>query len=181
MLKHVDDTLARASCEIAQRLMPQGWDTLAHDAPDTFQKVCDYWFANRRIGVSAYMSPKRFFGTAEACRSFDAWHDYCHVQTQGLFNCEGEARVNDMQQAHLLAWYHHWADLRPTEEAIKRASAVLNMNNLGRLQHWKVWDHPPADTRSFAEGWLAALGMAEKPAPLFDLRNEWTQYLDREG
>lgn len=185
MLKHVDDTLAIASVDLCRRLLPNGFDVLPHDtAPGTLEAVSEYWFKNHKIAVSSYMSPRRFFGTAEACRCFDAWHDYCHANLQAPFTMKGEERVNDMQQAHLMLWYHKWCTLPVTEDAIKRASAMLNMNNLGRLQHWHQWDAPPADTRSFADGWLAALGMACKPKLVGfgepDPRNEWTLYADRE-
>ncbi len=179
-MQHVDDTLAMASVAICKRLMPQGIVGLAKGAPDTLESATRYFNDNGTIAVSTFFSPRRFFGTAECCQAFDAWHDYCHVTLQAGFDMTGEERVNALQQSHLQTWANVWAPRRMTAAELKRASAVLDMNNLGRLHHWHQWDAPPHDVRSFAGGWLAALGMADKPRPTLDLRNEWTAYSDRE-
>lgn len=178
-MRHVDDTLAAASVAIANRLMPQGFTALDKNSPDTLEGATRYFNDNGQIAVSTYFSPRRFFGTAECCQAFDAWHDYCHVTLQAEFTMPGEERVNALQQSHLHTWSIAWAPRKFTTAELKRASAMLDMNNLGRLHHWQQWATPPHDARDFASGWLAALGMAEKPPGVIDCRNEWTDYSER--
>lgn len=176
-MQHVDDTLAAASVAICQRLLPKACVSLRHGVPDTLESATRFFNDNSTIAVSSYMSPRRFMGTAECAQAFDAWHDFCHVTLQASFDIPGEERVNALQQAHLRTWATAWSGRRVTEAELKRASAMLDMNNLGRLHHWHQWQAAPTDVRSFAGGWLAALGMADKPARApVDIRNEWTTY-----
>lgn len=176
-MQHVDDTLAQASVDICRRILPLGYVAMdGKAAPGTLDSATRFYNDTGKIAVSTYMSPRRFMGTAECARCFDAWHDYCHVTLQATFDIPGEERVNTLQKAHLNAWAQTWAGIKPTDDQVKRATAMLDMNNLGRLHHWHQWDAPPPDVRSFANGWLAALGMASKPPRVVDVRNEWVSY-----
>lgn len=179
MSKHVDDTLARASRDIVQRYhvgmiaMPE--------FPDTFAGIVNFYRKHGAIAVGNKWTPDRWMGDLESAQAFEAWHDWSHIKTGGQFTREGEERVNELQQAQLMEW---WQDNREsvTLPAIRRASATLDMHNIGRLVHWAQWGGPPEHAKSFADGYLAALGMADK-VPLahhnkaIDLRNEWTRYV----
>lgn len=162
MSDHVDNVLALASQEIVSsrgiRVV-----ALGDDAPGTLEECTRFFNETGCIGVSDFFDTTRFFGTPEACQAFDAWHDHCHVQLQATFDLEGEVRVNDCQQAQLRKWWQK--SRRPVSaRAFTRASELLAMNNVGRLAHWLFHHNPPDNPRSFAQGYLAAIGFAEQPA-----------------
>jgi hypothetical protein len=161
MYDHVDNVLALAATEIASRLCVI--DALPDDlAPGSLEACTEYFHRCGRVGVSAYFAPERLFGTPEACQAFDAWHDLCHIKLQASFDLPGEIRVNDCQQAQLRNWWRK--SRRPvTFRALQRASEMLAMNNVGRLEHWLFHHNPPENPRSFAQGYLAAKGFAEQP------------------
>lgn len=172
MLKHTDHTLALASVEIAPKLV--SWRAF-NAAPSTLAAVKAHFVATGKMGVSDAFSPKRLFGTAHACQAFDAWHDFSHVRTDGAFDIPGETLVDDMQQAELMDWAR---DRSVPANALRRASAVLRMNNIGRLEFWKENDGPPNDVRSFAFGYLTSMGLINPVDWQAWARNEFTEYTD---
>lgn len=173
--EHVDDVLALASIGIAEKLGIRYHRLPASIAPDTLDAATEYFNKHGALGVGNHWHGRRFFGTREAANSFDAWHDHTHVTNSATFDKAGEDIVNSVQQRHLMTWANRWAPRSITRQALQRASAMLDMHNVGRLVHWAQWGGPPGDARSFAEGYMAALGFAAKPSvfvPSYQ-GNEW--------
>lgn len=157
MSLHVDDTLARASRDMLKRLKIR---IKPGTMPDTFAAIVAFYGKHGAIAVNNLWTPDSWMGDLQTAQAFEAWHDYSHITTGGQFTLEGEERVNVLQQAHLMQWWADNKDVSP--DAIKRASATLDHHNIGRLVHWRQWDGPPEHAKSFAQGYLAALGLASK-------------------
>jgi hypothetical protein len=163
---HVDNTLAKATKEIVSAIMPAGFDT-AHDdaAPGSLEACTDYFKSHGRMCVGeGFNARTSIFADAWTTHAFAAWHDFCHVQGQCAFDPAGERRVDEIMQQHLARWWTTSA--RPvTQDAFLRASAVLKMFNLGRLEYWLEYGEQPADPRQFLYGYLTAQARIAQPEP----------------
>lgn len=153
-LKHVDLTLAMATKDIVASIMPQGYDMVV-PSPGSLEECTAYFKANGRIGVGPAFGNTSIFADADTTHSFNAWHDFCHVAGQCTFDIAGERRVDEIMQQHLARW---WVNSRKpvSQDAFERASLVLKMFNLGRLEYWLAYGEPPANPRQFLYGFLTA-------------------------
>jgi hypothetical protein len=184
-LTHVDETLAIATMDILGVIMPQGFD-ICDPAPSSLEACTEYFRTHGKVGVDPSFEPTSIFCTPEHTHAFNAWHDWCHVKGQCTFDMAGERRVDEIMQQHLARWWV--SSRRPVAQAaFDRASTVLKMFNLGRLEYWLAYGEPPADPRQFLLGYLTAKDRIVVPdlcgGPLIkadlytlDLRNEWTDY-----
>lgn len=179
-LSHVDDTLAIATRDIVPVIMPQGFVT-CDPSPNSLDECTQFFLANGKIGVHPGFDETSIFGDADTAHAFSAWHDWCHVKGQCTFDIPGERRVDEIMQQHLAKW---WTSSRqPVEQpAYERASVVLRMFNLGRLEYWLAYGEAPANPREFLFGYLTANSRILIPrrcgqTSLLFGGNEWTKYV----
>lgn len=161
---HVDKVLAQATKDIVSEIMPQGFDTNSPSS-GSLEECTNYFLTHGRMCVDpGFIARTSIMGDAWSHQAFNAWHDFCHVQGQCEFTLEGERRVDEIMQQHLARWWTSSA--RPvTQEAFLRASAVLKMFNLGRLEYWLEYGEQPADPRQFLYGYLTAQARIAQPEP----------------
>ena len=190
-LAHVDETLAIATMDVTREIMPQGY-RVCDPSPSTLEECVAHFRQHGTIGVDPWFQKSAsIFSTAAHTHAFSAWHDWCHVKGLCTFDIPGERRVDEIMQQHLAKW---WVNSRKpvTQAAFDRASTVLKMFNLGRLEYWLAYGEAPANPRQFLLGYLTAkdrilvpdlcgpaLGLQKADLLPLDLRNEWTAYHDR--
>ena len=180
-LPHVDDTLAIATRDIVPVIMPEGFVT-CDPSPNSLEECTQFFQQNGKIGVYHGFDETSSFGDAHTTHAFNAWHDWCHVKGQCTFDIPGERRVDEIMQQHLVRW---WANSRRpvTQAAFDRASGVLKMFNLGRLEYWLAYGHAPANPREFLYGYLTAGGRISIPdlcsesVLIMPGANDWTHYV----
>lgn len=178
---HVDETLAVATRDIVPAIMPEGF-TLCDPSPDSLEACTRFYTDNGKIGVDpGFEAQTSIFADPDTAHAFAAWHDWCHVRGRCTFDIPGERRVDEIMQQHLARWWVN--SKRPvTQAAFDRASLVLKMHNLGRLEYWLAYGHAPENPREFLFGYLTANNRilvprrCEQPTTIF-LGNEWTSYV----
>lgn len=160
-MKPVDAMFERATLSIARRLLPQGWR--GHDkAPDNLRDLKALWANCARFGNAVIVSDlhcdRTIFSGPAANMAFRAWHDYRHITENAEFDDAGERKVHRRMEDDLcgfLAWIED-------ENSRARSLALLDCENIGQLDHWRVFGNPPADQRTFALGYLAARGLLKE-------------------
>lgn len=87
--------LNTATLTIANRLMPQGWDTAPDGCwPETYEGSIAYYEATGRICVrDEGTANDNIYGDAEAHEAFRAWHDYHHIVNRRPFTMRGETEA----------------------------------------------------------------------------------------
>jgi len=160
-LSHVDEALALATMDITAKLMPQGWDVV-NDVPDSLEGIVRYFVEHGKVAVSNYFGSDTLFGCPKHSQAFNAWHDYRHITQLGAFDRPGERLVDDAMHADLLKW---WEESKTpiTSAAYQRASMILTVHNVGRLDFWHAYGEAPENPRQFALGFLTARGLIEIP------------------
>lgn len=176
MRNNVDDTLARATIEIAPRVTP-GWNVRPH-APETLEACIAAYQESGKLVVFPGDYPGALFAEARCNEAFNAWHDWCHIKGNYAFDLAGEKLVHACMLADMTAWWQA-SRVPVTDLAFERACALLRSHNVGRLEYWLAANEPPKSPRDFAHGYLAAVGMAGQPPmcklPRLD-QNEWVNY-----
>lgn len=158
MSKPVDALFERATLAIAARLVPQGWR--GHDkAPDNLRDLKALWENCARIGgpviVSDLHCDRTVFSGPAANMAFRAWHDYRHTTSNAEFDDMGERIVHQAMQLDLAAFASAFDPMAD----YSRPFALLECENIGQLDYWRVFGSPPVDQRTFALGFLAARGL----------------------
>jgi hypothetical protein len=161
-MRPVDQLFERATLAIARRLVPQGWR--GHDkAPDNLSDLVAAWDNCKRIGgpviVSDLHCERTVFSSPDVNMAFRAWHDYRHITTSAEFDHEGEYLVHEAMMLDL----YHWFGGKPAPVgAYSRTMALLDCENIGQLEYWKVYGSPPDDQRTFALGYLASRSLLKE-------------------
>lgn len=161
-MRPVDVLFERATLEIAAKLLPQGWR--GHDkAPANLKDLKALWANCARFGNAVIVSDlhcdRTVFSGPAANMAFRAWHDYRHITENAEFNDVGEHLVHDAMCHDLALWRGEHGVLLP---AMRRPYALLECENIGQLDHWRVFGNPPVDQRTFALGYLAAKGFIQE-------------------
>jgi hypothetical protein len=155
-MKPVDTLFERATLAIARRLVPQGWR--GHDnAPTNLRDLVAAWDNCKRIGgpiiVSDLHCERTVFSSPAVNMAFRAWHDHRHITSSAEFDDAGERMVHLAMQLDLAGWVSAYG--RQGGD-FSRVFALLDCENIGQLEYWKVYGSPPDDQRTFALGYLAA-------------------------
>jgi hypothetical protein len=150
----LDHGLNVAILQIAQRLLPQGFD-VSDKAPDSYEALVACFESGGRYVVFSDGSENTIYGDPEVNHHFRAWHDWCHWQGKYDFSLEGELGAYRMQCSHLEALY---GDTKITAKWRR----ILYAEVVGQKLYCRKHGYFPDDQLAFIKRFLDDPGWLEK-------------------
>lgn len=132
---------------MAMQCWPQGWHVSRHNAPETYDELCQQYELFGKISVREGNSDRTIFSEPRFNQAFRAWHDWTHLHYRYDFSAEGE-RKTCIAQMNLVCCVY-----RCTDKALEWCDLIY-ADVVGQAEYEARHGVFPEDQKGFVQAYL---------------------------